>query len=88
MLAEKIRANRQAEAAALRRKPSTWAPTAPPQRCTLVLTDAAAAARAYVASVGETGSVTVAGDTVTVTVTRLLALIGISPAAGARLGRR
>ena len=82
-LAEKVRANGQAEAAA---RAGAQALDLGAYRATgtvrLVPTDAAAAARGYLGTVGQTGIVTVTGDTVTVRVTathrtQLLALVGI-----------
>jgi Flp pilus assembly protein TadG len=84
-LAEKVRANGQAEAAA---RAGAQALDLGAYRATgtvrLVPIDAAAAARGYLGTVGQTGTVTVTvtGDTVTVRVTathrtQLLALVGI-----------
>lgn len=82
-LADKVHANDQAEAAA---RAGAQALDLAAYRATgtvrLVPTQAAAAARVYLAQVGQAGTVTVAGDTVTVTVTathrtQLLALVGI-----------
>lgn len=82
-LADKVRANDQAEAAA---RAGAQALDLAAYRVTgtvrLLPTQAAAAARAYLARAGQTGTVTVTGDTVTVTVTathrtQLLTLVGI-----------
>ena len=82
-LAAKIRATGQAEAAA---RTGAQALDLGAYRATgavrLVPTQAAAQARSYLATVGATGTVTVSGDTATVTVTathptQLLGLVGI-----------
>ncbi|PZS30138.1 MAG: hypothetical protein DLM61_11640 [Pseudonocardiales bacterium] len=82
-LAQKVRANGQAEAAA---RAGAQALDLGAYRATgtlrLIPTQATAQARRYLSAVGTTGAVTVTGDTVTVTVTathrtQLLALVGI-----------
>jgi hypothetical protein len=83
-LAAKVRANGQAEAAA---RAGAQAIDLTAYRATgalhLVPAQAVAAAQSYLATVGAQGTVTVSGDTVTVTVTatrgtQLLGLVGIS----------
>jgi Flp pilus assembly protein TadG len=82
-LAAKVRVNDQAESAA---RAGAQALDLGAYRATgiirLVPAHAAAQARSYLATMGQTGTVTVAGDTVTVTVTtthrtQLLTLVGI-----------
>lgn len=82
-LADKVRANGQAEAAA---RAGAQALDLGAYRATgalrLVPTEATAQAHTYLAKVGQTGTVTVTGDTVTVTLTathrtQLLTLVGI-----------
>jgi putative Flp pilus-assembly TadE/G-like protein len=82
-LAAKVRANDQAESAA---RAGAQALDLGAYRATgaigLVPAQAAAQARSYLATMGQTGTVTVTGDTVTVTVTtthrtQLLTLVGI-----------
>ncbi|MGH3857125.1 MAG: hypothetical protein ACRDR6_27310, partial [Pseudonocardiaceae bacterium] len=82
-LAQKVRANGQAEAAA---RAGAQALDLGAYRATgtlrLIPTQATAMARGYLSAVGTTGTVTVTSDTVTVTVTathrtQLLTLVGI-----------